>query len=414
MSNHLAIAHVTAAIRQLVIESGALSGTGDIVFGRPTAPDSGARINIYLYNVTPHAALRNADLPFRRGDALVRRPQAALILHFLISFYGKDDELQPARMMAAVVRDLHAHAVLKPDFIAQARSAHGSILTDSDLGDGERIVLTPQSLSLEDMSRLWSIMVQTPYALSVAYEAAVVLLDARETAPAPLPALRRGEEDRGPDARTAPLPRIDSAWIGFPDAAVLAPRPQSLRAAQLGARLRLDGTGLGGEAMRVEFAHPAMPKVEMALPAEGPIEVALPDDGDAQAAWMAGVQAVTIVVSRDGREHRSPVMAIPLAPRVIGIDPPSVAANVAATLTIACMPAVGKDQSVLLLVAGREIAAEPRGAPSTTVDFKFVPEAAMDGKLLFLRVDGVDSQPFRFDPAKGAYYFDDDQRLRIA
>jgi hypothetical protein len=107
-------------------------------------------------------------------------------------------------------------------------------------------------------------------------------------------------------------------------------------------------------------------------------------------------------------------MAIPLAPRVIGIDPPSVPANVAATLTIACMPAVGKDQSVLLLVAGREIAAEPRGAPSTTVDFKFVPEAAMDGKLLFLRVDGVDSQPFRFDPAKGAYYFDDDQRLRIA
>lgn len=413
MSNHLAVAHVTAAIRQLVIESGAMSGTGDIVFGRPTAPDSGARINIYLYHVTPHAALRNADLPFRRGDALVRRPQAALILHFLISFYGKDDELQPARMMAAVVRDLHAHAVLKPDFIAQARTAHGSILTDSDLGDGERIILTPQSLTLEDMSRLWSIMVQTPYALSVAYEAAVVMLDARETAPAPMPALRRGDEDRGPDAQTSPLPRIDSAWIGFPDTAGLVPRPQSLRAAQLGTRLLLDGVGLTGEALRVEFVHPAMPKVEMELPADEPIDIILPDDGDAQAAWAAGVHAVTAIVTRDGREHRSPVLAIALAPRVIGIDPPSLTRNVNATLTLTCMPAVGKDQAAVLLIAEREIAAEPRDASSTIVEFKFVPDSAMDGKLIFLRVDGVDSQPLRFDSAEGAYFFDDNQRLAV-
>lgn len=413
MSNHLAIAHVTAAIRQLVIESGAMSGTGDIVFGRPTAPDSGARINIYLYHVTPHAALRNADLPFRRGDALVRRPQAALILHFLISFYGRDDELQPARMMAAVVRDLHAHAVLKPQLFADA-APQDSILAASDLGSsGERIILTPQALSLEDMSRLWSIMVQTPYALSVAYEAAVVLLDARETAPAPLPALRRGEEDRGPDAQTAPLPRIDSAWIGFPESADLVPRPPSLRAAQLGARLRFDGAGLTGEALRLEFAHPAMPTVEMELPAGLPIDVVLPDDGDAQAEWAAGIHFVTAVVTRDGREHRSPVLAIPLAPQVIGVAPPSLPGNVAATLTLSCMPPVGEDQSVLLLIADREIAAQPRTAASATVEFKFVPDAAMNGKLLFLRVDGVDSQPLLFDTVKGAYFFDDNQRLAV-
>jgi hypothetical protein len=413
MSNHLAIAHVTAAIRQLVIESAAMTGTGDIVFGRPTAPDSGARINIYLYHVSPNAALRNADLPFRRGDALVRRPQAALTLHYLISFYGKDDELQPARMMAAVVRDLHAHAVLTPAFIAQARTAHGSILTDSDLGDGERIILTPQALSLDDMSRLWSIMVQTPYALSVAYEAAVVLLDARESAPAALPALRRGEEDRGPDAETAPLPRLDSAWIGFPETAGLVPRLQSLRAGQLGARLVLEGVGLTGDALRLEFASARVPKVDLMLPPDEPIDVTLPDDGGAQTAWAAGVYAVTAIVTRDGREHRSPVLAMPLAPRVTSISPPSVTRNVNATLTLACRPDVGKDQSVALLVGDREIAAEPRAASSATVDFKFVPDAAMDKRLLFLRIDGVDSQPILFDPAKGAFVFDDNQRITV-
>ncbi len=414
MSNHLAIAHVSAAIRQLVIASGALTGTGDIVFGRPAAPDSGARISIYLYHVAHHPGLRNADLPFRRGDALVRRPQAALILHFLISFYGRDDELQPARMMAAVIRDLHAHAVLKPDFIEQARTAHGDILTESDLADtAERIILTPHTLSLEDMSRLWSVMVQTPYAPSVAYEAAVVMLDALETAPAPLPALRRGEEDRGPDAQTVPFPRIDSVWIGFPAAAEARPRPQSMRAAQLGARLLIDGSGLAGEALRLEFQRRDMPVVTMPVPADQPIAITLPDDAGAQTAWAAGVYAVTAIVTRDGRDQRSAMWPLPLAPRVTAIAPPSVPANASATLTLTCSPQLRPEQSVQLLVGDLEVAAEARASPSATATFIFVPRPEMNGQLLFLRVDGVDSQPILFDPATATFAFDDSQRLVV-
>lgn len=414
MSNHLAIAHVTAAIRQLVIKSGAMTGTGDIVFGRPTAPDSGARINIFLYHVTPHAGLRNADLPFRRGDTLVRRPQAAMVLHFLLSFYGRDDQLQPARMMAAVIRDFHAHAVLKPGVIEDARTGHDDILTDSDLGEAsERIILTPQALSLEDMSRLWSIMVQTPYALSVAYEAAVVLLDARETAPAPLPALRRGDDDRGPDAQAVPFPRIDSVWIGFAETAGLVPRPQSLRAAELGTRLLLDGSGLAGAAPQLEFERAGMAKVTMPLAAGQPLAVTLPDADDQQEAWAAGLYAVTAVVTRDGRDLRSPVWPLPLSPRVTLVDPQSVPANAEATITLTCRPAVRKEQSVRLLVGDREVEAEARLATSATVAFKFVPEAKMDQQLLIVRIDGVDSQPIDFDPAKAAFVFDEGQRLTV-
>jgi hypothetical protein len=41
----------------------------------------------------------------------------------------------------------------------------------------ERIKLTPLTLSLEDLSKLWSVFFQVPYALSIAYEASVVLIE---------------------------------------------------------------------------------------------------------------------------------------------------------------------------------------------------------------------------------------------
>jgi Pvc16 N-terminal domain len=416
MSNHLAVAHVTAALRRLVVASGALIGMGesDIMFGRPQAPDKGARINIYLYNVGHHSALRNADLPFRRGDTLVQRPQAALILHYLISFYGKDDELQPARMMAPVVRDLHAHAVLEPEFIEQARTGHGDILTGSNLGQSNhRIILTPQFLSLEEMSRLWSVMVQAPYALSVAYEAAVVVLDAVETAPAPLPALRRGDDDRGPEAQAVPFPRIDSIWIGFPAAAERVPPPQSLRAAQLGARLLVEGTGLAGDSLRLEFEHRDMAAVILPIGAGQPIDVLLPNDPAAQTGWTAGLYSLTAVVTRGGREQRSATWPLALAPRILGMTPPTATAGSPTTLILTCSPAVREPQSAQLLIGDLEVAAEPRLATTDLISFKFVPTSAMNGQLLILRIDGVDSQPILFNAANGTFAFDDGQRLAV-
>jgi hypothetical protein len=41
----------------------------------------------------------------------------------------------------------------------------------------ENVKLTPISLSLEELSNLWSVFFQVPYALSVAYEAAAVLIE---------------------------------------------------------------------------------------------------------------------------------------------------------------------------------------------------------------------------------------------
>src|SRR5262249_61679827 len=80
-------------------------------------------VNLFLYQVSPNAAWRNDDLPTRRPDGrLVHRPQAALDLHYLLSFYGDDKVFEPQRLLGRVTRTLPAHPTL-PRATAAARLA---------------------------------------------------------------------------------------------------------------------------------------------------------------------------------------------------------------------------------------------------------------------------------------------------
>ena len=95
MSNYKAIPVVTAALRNRLTAlcSGVLSGA-TVTTLRPDTSAAGlpnVGVNIFLYQVTPNAALRNADLPTLRGDGTaIRHPTAAIDLHYLLSFYGSD------------------------------------------------------------------------------------------------------------------------------------------------------------------------------------------------------------------------------------------------------------------------------------------------------------------------------------
>ena len=96
MSNFLAIATVTAALKVALENALAVDTSGmshDVIIGRPDAIENNgntAGVNIYLYQVTPNTAWRNADLPTRNAAGiLVQRPRIALDLHYLLTFYGK-------------------------------------------------------------------------------------------------------------------------------------------------------------------------------------------------------------------------------------------------------------------------------------------------------------------------------------
>ena len=69
MSNHLAIATVTATLRDLVFAAVSADVPGaNVTMVKPDGVGSGVPatgVNIFLYQVTPSAAARNEDLPTR-------------------------------------------------------------------------------------------------------------------------------------------------------------------------------------------------------------------------------------------------------------------------------------------------------------------------------------------------------------
>jgi len=194
MSNYLAVATVTAALQDVLQPAVSQAvGLAKVGFSRPDSSNQQTPlVNIYLYQVTPNAAYRNADLPTRRADgSLVQKPQVAVDLHYLFTFHGNDDQLEPQRLLGAVTTALNAQPLLSKQNIVNAAS-HFSFLSKSNLADQiERIKFTPTSLSLEEFSKLWSVFFQIEYSLSAAFQASVVLMESDDTPREALPVLAR-------------------------------------------------------------------------------------------------------------------------------------------------------------------------------------------------------------------------------
>lgn len=183
MANHLAVATVTETLRQRLERAARRAVPGArIETQRPdsNAPQGQSTVTLFLYRVTPNPALRNADLPARTpdGTTLRQRPRAALDLHYLASFAGDETEFVPQRLLGAIVTELHTQAILTRADIEQAIGGDPFLGASTLHLDAERIRLTPAPLTLDELSKLWSVFFQVPYLLSVAFEASVVLLEA--------------------------------------------------------------------------------------------------------------------------------------------------------------------------------------------------------------------------------------------
>ena len=101
-------------------------------------------------------------------------------------------------MLGSVVRTLTSRPILTR---AEIEAAVAEALAEgpahplglSDLAEQPDIVrLTPLPLTMDELSTLWSSFFQTPYRLSVAYEACVVVLTADDTPTRSLPVQTRG------------------------------------------------------------------------------------------------------------------------------------------------------------------------------------------------------------------------------
>ncbi|MEV0898918.1 DUF4255 domain-containing protein [Actinoplanes sp. NPDC049802] len=183
MSNALAVATVTQALA-LQIERNLppeIDFAVNVQTRRPhTEPPSEPSVTVFCYQVTPNVALRNADQPVRASDGtLINRAAAALDLHYLISAYGEENELVGQRLIGSVVRTMYENPVLPPAVIEEA--AQRPYLDGTDLAAAvQRVRFTPTAMDVDETSKLWGMFHQTPYVLSVVYQAALVLVDGRE------------------------------------------------------------------------------------------------------------------------------------------------------------------------------------------------------------------------------------------
>jgi hypothetical protein len=206
MSNALAIATVTQTLINRVTASlaGSLVNGAHVTALRPDdaalqGAETTPRVNVFLYQVTPNAAFRNADLPTRGADGtLIRRPQLALDLHYLFTYYGNDANFEHQRLLGAVARYLHAYPILTRADVqaveAMQDSSNSNVLyLDSKLSaQSELVRLTLVNFSLDDISKLWAAFPTVDFVLSTTYVASVVLIETDDVPPGPaLPVLMR-------------------------------------------------------------------------------------------------------------------------------------------------------------------------------------------------------------------------------
>src|SRR3954471_2380840 len=192
MSNFLAVATVTEALRRFLARNLPPDLLVQVSAQKPpTEPPTDPTITVFCYQVTPNGSLRNRDAPTRGPDgATLTRPQAVLDLHYLISFYGEETKLVPQRLLGSVVRSLYEEPVLSRADIDDATAQ--AFLVGSDLAAAvDRVRFTTTHLDIDDLYKLWSMMSQTPFALSLIYQASVVVIDGRESPSTGKPVLRR-------------------------------------------------------------------------------------------------------------------------------------------------------------------------------------------------------------------------------
>jgi hypothetical protein len=219
VSNYLAIATVTATLQAILQEvANEVGGNISVTIERP-AERSGAQkdtpgLNIFLYRVDVNGTYSNHDLPTRNSlGQVVARPQIALDLNYLLTFYGSG--LVPQTLLGHTMSILDAQPLLSRAAIQRVTANGTPELAASDLAEQvERVRFSPVSLDLEEMSKLWGVFPNVPYTLSVAYRASVVLIDAPITVQRSLPVRPGGAHRR---VAVGWLPQIEQVSPQFVD-----------------------------------------------------------------------------------------------------------------------------------------------------------------------------------------------------
>jgi hypothetical protein len=199
MPSDLVIASVTAVLKRL-LENGladrnVVANVGSDAAVSALAPDrvpigetERPQLNRFLFQVTPFTSLAKGNGRPSGGEPRPASGPLVVELHYLLSAYGAQD-LQAELLLGFALRLFHEHPVLGRDDIRRALADQSSseggrvvapayaALAKSSLPDSvERIRITPEFPSTEQLSRLWSAL-QAHFRASATYKVSAVFVD---------------------------------------------------------------------------------------------------------------------------------------------------------------------------------------------------------------------------------------------
>jgi hypothetical protein len=394
MSNYLAVGGVSAVLRSLLTTALTSGGPTSILGSSPgitaTSPDLIATgtdeqpgLNLFMYYASLNPALRNLGLPSRNAQgAPLSNPPLAINLHYLVSAYGSN-QFDPEILLAWAMKVFHDTPVVPRLTIENALTGlltsptpEGTLISGSLLASQiEHIRITPETLTTEEIYRLWTAF-QTHYRPTTSYQISVVVIQDTNTFNSNLPVRKR----------TVTVLPLQTPVINNISPSMLGP----------GGTLTLQGGNFLGDSAAdtlVSFDNAA--GIAPATLQGNVLRVILPTT------LLAGTRSVRVLRTITYPLTPTPHTGFASSPAPFQLQPVIATAapiNVAqgATLTLTISPAVGSSQQATLYVGDNAIPIEERSpsgpATSTTLDFP-IPAAFPVGTYpLRVEIDGAQSK----------------------
>jgi hypothetical protein len=335
MSDFRAIGGVSTSLRNLLRDR--MEDPVDVTIAPPDVTVSsvtGRRLNLYLYQITENGYLKNQEIPGQGNPAAYGHPPLSLNLHYLLTAQSStetevDSDLQAQQILGDAMRVLHDLPVVT-DRLAITRPAAGTvgnpILDTSLLGAFERVKISLQPVTLEDLSKIWTALPEANFRCAVAYEVSVVQIESQRPRRFPRPV---GEPPpAGPRVFAGPFrsPRITDVRVrrqGDP--------PDVERAftyARIDDTLILRGHDFASDATRVMLGG-VDATGQIAALRDDKIEVAVPDDDALQPGPQPVKVILDVMMGEPPEPHlgfQSNLAVFMLVPRISGLtqDPSTV------------------------------------------------------------------------------------------
>jgi len=347
-----------------------------------TGPDEAPQLNLFMYYVSLNPALRNLDLPsLNGGGTQLSNPPLAVNLHYLVTAYGAK-QFDPEILLAWAMTVFHDTPVVPPQTIQTAltnlatqTSTEAQLVSGSTLAEQiEHLRITPETLTTEEIYRLWSAFL-TAYRPSTAFQVSVVVMQDTDGFNANQPV-----QTRSVSVQPSQSPVITAV------------SPSVAPAGQL---LTITGSNFIGDSASntvVSFDSGAPVTPASVLPSA--ITVTVPSG---LAAGTHTLRVQRMIVFPSSTTPHSGFSSVPatfqLIPTIENASP--VAATQGANLTLTVSPAVGQAQDATLYIGDSAIAIgqRPLSGPASSATLPFpIPATFPVGTYpLSVSIDGARS-----------------------